>query len=271
MDLGRLVEFVDTHRPAILTGAGISVDSGIPDYRGPQARRPRSPVQYRPFVESAQVRQRYWARAMVGWPHFSRTVPNPAHEALAELQARGLLKGLITQNVDRLHHRAGSRSVVELHGALAEVKCLECASLYCRDRVQSALEDLNPGFGASAEVAPDGDSELDGPAIARFRVAPCPECGGRLKPNVVFFGENVPRPVVDRAWQTWEEAEALLVLGSSLTVFSGFRFVKKAAALGKPVAIVNLGPTRGDTLAQVKVDGELGQVLPALSQALAAP
>mgnify|MGYP006267487701 CR=1 FL=1 len=267
-----LVEFVRRHRPVVLTGAGISVDSGIPDYRGPTARRPRRPIQYRPFVEHPEVRQRYWARAMVGWPHFSKTAPNPAHEALSALQQAGWVRGLITQNVDRLHHRAGSRPVVELHGALAEVECLACRTLVDRNEVQADLHELNPGFceKAAGQVAPDGDADLPKAAVERFRVAPCRICGGVLKPNVVFFGENVPRQTVDAAWRTWDEAPAILVLGSSLTVFSGFRFVKRAARDGKPIAIVNLGPTRGDDLSQLKVDVPLKERLPALADTLAA-
>lgn len=251
----------------VLSGAGTSTDSGIPDYRGPLTRhRPRNPIQYKPFVEQMETRRRYWARAMVGWPRFRSTRPNRAHIALAELEAAGVVDAVITQNVDRLHQKGGSKNVLELHGALAEVRCLSCRALHDRDAVHEWMCALNPNFDvAEAEVAPDGDAELSPEQVASFRVADCPACGGMLKPNVVFFGENVPRPVVDRAWSLWERADALLVVGSSLTVFSGYRFVKKAPLRNLPVAIVNLGPTRGDALAHLRVDGRLGEVLPELS------
>lgn len=249
-----------------LTGAGCSTESGIPDYRGPEtARRARNPIQYHEFVCSAGVRQRYWARSFVGWPRMADARPNPAHESLAALEQAGLLRGIITQNVDRLHHSAGSQRVVELHGALAEVRCMDCSHVESRHSLQARLAALNPGWAAhGVEQAPDGDAELAGEMVQRFRVPGCVACGGPLKPHVVFFGENVPRPVVDRAWALLDEAEVLLVVGSSLTVFSGFRFVRRAAERKLPVAIVNLGPTRGDTLAQLRVDAQAGRLLPRL-------
>lgn len=267
----KLADFLRSRRVCVLTGAGTSTDSGIPDYRGPQTRhRKRNPVQFRPFVDHAHVRQRYWARAVIGWPRFRTMAPNPAHEALARLEAAGVIDGLITQNVDRLHHKAGSSDPLELHGALAEVVCLDCRQLWCRDEVQERMLHLNPGYGANgAESAPDGDAELPQDIIETFRVAPCPACDGVLKPRVVFFGENVPKLVVEEAWARWQRADALLVVGSSLTVFSGYRFVKKAPLRALPVAILNLGPTRGDPLAALRLDAPVSQVLPQVAAALA--
>ncbi|MEM6791008.1 MAG: NAD-dependent protein deacetylase [Myxococcota bacterium] len=251
-------------RTVVLTGAGCSTRSGIPDYRGPETRRrARNPVQHRAFVRDAAARRRYWARSMTGWPRFSRFAPNATHLALAAAEARGEVTGVITQNVDRLHHRAGSRQVVELHGRLSEVRCLACETVEARDVLQRRLEQLNPTFvGRRAELAPDGDADLE--RVDGFVVPPCRACGGVLKPNVVFFGENVPAPTVAAAWRLFEASEVLLVVGSSLAVFSGYRFVRRAAKEGVPVAIVNLGPTRGDAHADVVVDGEAGEVLEAL-------
>jgi NAD-dependent SIR2 family protein deacetylase len=247
---------------AVLTGAGCSTESGIPDYRGPTTReRTRSPIQYRAFVDDPVARRRYWARSMAGWTRFSSARPNRAHAALAAMDGR--LTGLVTQNVDRLHHAAGSRDVIELHGALHEVGCLACGGVEERHALQRRLILLNPGFDDDAELAPDGDAELA--HTERFRVPDCLACGGVLKPRVVFFGENVARPVVDAAFARVDAADVLLVVGSSLTVFSGFRFVKHAHARGKPVAIVNLGPTRGDPLATLKVDAPAGETLATLA------
>ncbi len=254
-------------RLVALTGAGCSTDSGIPDYRGPGTRdRARNPVQYRAFLDDAGARQRYWARSMLGWPRFSAAAPNDGHRAFVDLERAGALRGLITQNVDRLHHAAGSARVVELHGALAEVVCLGCGAIEAREALQDRLTRLNPRWDADVELAPDGDAELA--QVDGFRVAPCLACGGVLKPRVVFFGENVPRPTVDAAFALLDEGDALLVAGSSLTVYSGFRFVRRAVERGVPVVIVNLGPTRGDPLATVCVDAPLGATLPALVRAL---
>jgi NAD-dependent SIR2 family protein deacetylase len=255
-------------RVAVLTGAGCSTESGIPDYRGPETqRRARNPLQYREFMRDPRARARYWARSMIGWPRIRDAVPNAAHEALAEMERAGIAGGVITQNVDRLHHRAGSRRVIELHGALAEVHCLECGVIESRDSLQARLQALNPGFGRrSAEIAPDGDAELA--LFDDFRVASCLVCDGVLKPKVVFFGESVPRPVVDAAKAMVAESEALLVVGSSLAVFSGFRFVRLAKERNLPVAIVNLGPTRADELADVCVDARAGALLPELRDSL---
>jgi NAD-dependent SIR2 family protein deacetylase len=271
-DVGRLAELLDGRRVAVLTGAGCSTESGIPDYRGPETRRrARNPVKYRAFLSDAEARRRYWARAVVGWTRFAGKRPNPAHHALAALEAAGVVDGLVTQNVDRLHHAAGSLAVIELHGALAEVRCMECGAIELRERVQRRLLDLNPGWAElHAEMAPDGDAELPAELVSRFRVTDCEGCGGFLKPNVVFFGESVPREVVERAYRLVDDADALLVVGSSLAVFSGYRFVKRAAANGQPVAMVNLGESRGDAHATVVVRGRAGEVLPRLAATLGA-
>lgn len=257
-------------RLAVLTGAGVSTESGIPDYRGPEtARRARNPIRFQAFVADPASRARYWARATVGWSRIAEAVPNEAHQALADLEARGHALGLVTQNVDRLHQRAGSRRVIELHGALHDVRCLSCGSVEPRQALQERLSRVNPGFGRKpVEFAPDGDAELGDAAISRFRVVGCLACGGPLKPDVVFFGENVPRARVDAASELVDRADALLVVGSSLTVFSGFRFVKRAHAAGKPIAIVNVGRTRGDPLSTVKVEARAGAVLPHLVDVL---
>jgi NAD-dependent SIR2 family protein deacetylase len=256
---------------AVLTGAGCSTESGIPDYRGPEtARRARNPIQGREFHRSPDVRRRYWARAVVGWERFSRARPNAAHHALAALEARGALTGLITQNVDGLHQAAGSRRVVDLHGRLSEVVCLSCGALAPRAEVHERLLARNPGWlRLVAAVAPDGDADLPDEHVAAFHVVDCRVCEGPLKPRVVFFGENVPRPVVDDAFAMLEAAEALLVVGSSLAIFSGYRFVQRAAERGIPISMINLGPARGEELCRVRVDGKAGEVLPRLAQALA--
>jgi NAD-dependent deacetylase sirtuin 4 len=267
-----VVELLAGRRVLALTGAGCSTESGIPDYRGPETlRRVRNPIQHREFLASAATRRRYWARSFLGWPRMASARPNPAHLALAALERAGVLTGVITQNVDRLHHAAGSQRVVELHGALAEVRCLDCGAREDRDGLQARLTVLNPGFVTwPVAHAPDGDAELAGDAVTGFAVAACLACSGVLMPDVVFFGGNVPAAVVEAAWALLAESEALLVVGSSLAVFSGYRFVRRAAERGLPVAIVNLGPTRGDPHAQVRVDARCGQVLPALAAALGA-
>lgn len=249
-----------------LTGAGISTRSGIPDYRGAKTKaKVRSPVQYDAFVGDPEARRRYWARATVGWPRFSAAQPNLAHQAVADLQAQGAVVGLITQNVDGLHGAAGSTDLVELHGTLSWVRCLDCGAREPRSELQARLIAANPSFGSrGAPMAPDGDAELSLSEIAAFNVVPCRACDGVLKPDVVFFGETVPRPVTDRAWATFARAETLLVVGSSLTVFSGYRFVRKAARDNVPVVIVNVGPTRGDAEAAVRIEADVVDVMPAL-------
>lgn len=254
-----------------LSGAGMSTDSGIPDYRGPTgAQRRHPPMTYREFVSDHEARRRYWARSQLGWRHVTRARPNPAHVALATLERRGWVSGLITQNVDGLHPAAGSRNVVELHGNLAQTVCLDCGAVRPRRRLAERLDVLNPGFAPMpARMAPDGDADLHAAAERAFVVAPCTVCGGVLKPDVVFFGERVPADRVERSFAMLEAASALLVVGSSLTVMSGYRFVIRARKRGTPVAIVNRGPTRGDADAVVRIDAGLADVLPRLVDLLA--
>jgi NAD-dependent deacetylase sirtuin 4 len=268
-----LVQLVRDRRVVALTGAGCSTESGIPDYRSPdRPPRARPPVQHREFVDRPDARRRYWARSVLGWSRFSAAQPNPAHAALADLERRGLLAGVITQNVDGLHGAAGSRMVVELHGALARVRCLACAAVVTRDALQTRLIAANPGWldrVRHVAIAPDGDADLPDPLIDGFTVVACHQCGGTLMPDVVFFGGSVPRTTLDAAWLLFDRAEVLLVIGSSLTVFSGYRFVRRAAERGIPVGILNRGPTRGDDYAAVRLDARAGLALPELARALA--
>jgi NAD-dependent deacetylase sirtuin 4 len=270
-----LIELARGKRIVALTGAGCSTESGIPDYRGPDAR-PRSPLQHREFVDRAEARRRYWARSLVGWPRLAAAQPNPAHHALAALEHAGALAGTITQNVDGLHHAAGSRDVVELHGALARVRCLDCAAITPRAELQHRLLAANPRWTGGdapppgpAPTAPDGDVEMSEAMVAGFEVVACTDCSGVLMPDVVFFGGSVPRETLDAAWAAFDRAELLLVIGSSLAVFSGYRFVRRAAERGVPIAIINRGPTRGDDAALLRMDARCGEVLPALARALA--
>ena len=272
-DLAALADLLRGRRTAVLAGAGISTESGIPDYRGPATRHvERRPVQYDDFVRDAEARRRYWARATRGWARVADAAPNAGHRALARLEAAGLVAGVVTQNVDGLHQRAGSRRVVELHGSLADVVCLACHHLWPRNDVQAQAAARNPGWldrgvpGGAA--APDGDVELEAAALDRFDPPACPSCGGVLKPDVVFFGESVPRARVATAREIVSQADALLVVGSSLTVYSGYRFVRQAEAEGTPVAIVTWGETRGHRHALLALDARLGDVLPALAHTL---
>jgi len=254
----------------VLTGAGCSTESGIPDYRGAGTPAPaRKPIQHDAFLRRPEVRQRYWARATVGWARFSRARPNAAHRALAALEEAGHLTGIITQNVDRLHQEAGSRRVVELHGALAEVRCLDCQGGEPRSELQDRLLAVNPGWlDRVAAMAPDGDADLPAGEVATFEVVGCRSCGGTLKPDVVFFGGSVAEPTLAQAWALFDQAEALLVVGSSLAVYSGYRFAKRAAERGMPMGVINLGPTRADELAQARVCERAGDVLPRLAACL---
>jgi NAD-dependent deacetylase sirtuin 4 len=267
-----LVSLLRGRKVVALTGAGMSTRSGIPDYRGPSAPVPRrDPMRLQELLGSEAARRRYWARAGVGWPKFRAARPNLAHEAIARLEAAGHLLGTITQNVDRLHHAAGSRQVVELHGALHRARCLECDALEDRDELQVRLHALNPGLrDASAPALPDGDAQLPDAFVDGFVVPGCTACGGMLKPDVVFFGESVPRSNVVAASELVQRAEAMLVAGSSLMVLSGLRFVREAARREIPIAIVNLGPTRGDPHAAVRVDADVTDALPRLCEALGA-
>ncbi|WP_329010171.1 NAD-dependent protein deacetylase [Micromonospora rifamycinica] len=256
----------------VLSGAGLSTESGIPDYRGPTgvARR-HTPMTYQTFTRSAVARRRYWARSHLGWRTVARAVPNDGHRAVARLQAAGLVDGVITQNVDGLHTAAGSRRVVELHGRLDAVVCLDCGDRTARGELDRRLAAANPGFDATVgAVRPDGDVDLDDDGVAGFRPVDCGSCGGMLKPDVVFFGETVPADRVSRCFGMVEQARSLLVVGSSLTVLSGRRFVVRAARRGIPVVIANQGVTRGDGYAALRVDAPLGRVLPALADRVAA-
>ncbi|MGB3462238.1 MAG: NAD-dependent protein deacetylase [Rhodanobacter lindaniclasticus] len=259
-----LQQFIETHpRLFVLTGAGVSTDSGIPDYRDREGEWKRAPpVTLQAFMHEHATRQRYWARSLIGWPHFGRARPNPAHLALAQLERRGQIELLVTQNVDRLHQRAGSEHVVDLHGRLDEVRCMACDWRLSRDAFQQQLIERNPAWQhLDAAIAPDGDADLDGQDFARFDVPSCPRCGGIVKPDVVFFGEGVPRERVETATQALHAAGAVLVVGSSLMVYSGYRFVQAAARAGKPVAAVTLGRTRADTLLSLKVDARCSDAL----------
>jgi NAD-dependent SIR2 family protein deacetylase len=264
------VRLLAGRRVVALTGAGLSTDSGIPDYRGPDSP-PRSPMTYSEFVSGLPAQQRYWARSHVGWRTMGRARPNAGHRALAALEAAGAVQALITQNVDGLHSEAGSRRVVDLHGRIADVVCLRCGDRSSRAALDERLGDLNPGFveDGFVEIAPDGDAVLSD--VSGFRLAPCLVCGGPLKPDVVFFGENVPKDRVAHCYALVEAADALLVAGTSLTVQSGLRFVRRAAKLGIPVLLVNRGATRGDPLVTVRLDAGCSEVLSALADALAGP
>ena len=256
---------------AVLSGAGLSTESGIPDYRGPTgAARPATPMTYQVFTSDPAARRRYWARSHVGWHVIGRARPNAGHRAVADLQRAGLVRGVITQNVDGLHTAGGATGVVELHGDLDRVVCLDCGRHSPREELDARLRAANPDWTADVQgVKPDGDVDLPEQALESFRVVPCAVCGGVLKPDVVFFGETVPAERVARSFALVEGAGSLLVLGSSLTVMSGYRFVLRAARLGIPVALVNQGPTRGDAHAAVRLDAPLGVVLPDLVRRLA--
>jgi NAD-dependent SIR2 family protein deacetylase len=266
-DVAALARLVGGGGVAVLTGAGISTESGIPDYRGPSgaSARQHTPMTYQIFTGDVAARQRYWARSHLGWRTIARASPNAGHQAVAQLQEYGLVSGIVTQNVDGLHQAGGAHDVNELHGSLDRVICLDCRATTSRTVLDGRLWAANPSFtGASDTVNPDGDVDLDDHAVTGFRMVDCAGCGGTLKPDVVFFGETVPRERVLAAFDLVDAARALLVLGSSLAVHSGRRFVTHAARRGIPVAIVNQGPTRGDDRATVRVDGPLGDTLSAL-------
>lgn len=251
-------------RVFVLTGAGCSTGSGIPDYRDREGQWKRTPpVTYQAFVGEPLTNARYWARSFVGWPRMAESRPNAAHHALADWQDSGRLSCLLTQNVDGLHERAGSRGVIDLHGRIDQVICLGCGERSPRGRMQARLLAANPGWaGLTAAVAPDGDADLEGQDFSRFQVPACECCGGMLKPDVVFFGENVPRQCYESARQALEDSDALLVVGSSLMVYSGYRFARQAHEGGQPVALLNRGQTRADGLASLKIDADCVAVLP---------
>ncbi|WP_036323349.1 MULTISPECIES: NAD-dependent protein deacetylase [Microbispora] len=265
-----LADLVSDGDVVVLSGAGLSTESGIPDYRGETGRARRAdPMTYQTFVRSESARRRYWARSHLGWRQIARAAPNAGHHAVAELQDRGLLAGIITQNVDGLHQAAGAREVIELHGGLDRVVCLSCGERTSRYLLEERLRSANPRWDAEAgEINPDGDVVLTDEQVRDFRVVDCLGCGGLLKPDVIFFGENVPPSRVRACYALTERAGTLLVLGSSLTVMSGYRFVRHAAERAIPVAIVNRGATRGDAHALVALDAPLGATLTALLSGL---
>jgi NAD-dependent SIR2 family protein deacetylase len=271
--LDQLHTFLQRHeRILVLTGAGLSTASGIPDYRDKEGvRRGRTPIQGPDFRKSEAVRRRYWARSMAGWPTLARAAPNAGHHALAELEASGRIASLITQNVDGLHQGAGSRNLIELHGNIHGVICLDCRAHYQRAAIQDWLTQANPVLAAAdahgeivPEARPDGDAEIELDALQDFHMPSCDACGGTLQPDVIFFGDNIPVERTAAALRMQEQADALLVVGSSLMVFSGFRFCKLAAEAGKPIAAINLGKTRADDLIGLKVEASAVEVLPLL-------
>ena len=266
-DVDRLCDFLSTHpRLFVLTGAGISTGSGIPDYRDANGdwKRP-APVQFRDFVNHHATRQRYWARSLVGWPWFRRATPNRCHTALADWERRGLVAQLVTQNVDRLHQRAGSQRVVDLHGRLDRVICLDCDSRLPRQPLQDWLARHNPDFvERTATIGPDGDATLEDEDVGGLVVPACTTCGGTLKPDVVFFGEAIPRLRVESTLDALRAADALLVIGSSLMVYSGFRYCRLAAELGIPQIAINPGRTRADDLFHFKLSASFEEVIDGL-------
>jgi NAD-dependent SIR2 family protein deacetylase len=264
MDHSALADFIDHHpRLFVLTGAGCSTDSGIPDYRDADGGWKRAqPVTFQAFTRDSATRRRYWARSLIGWQRFGHARPNATHHALACLEQRGNVELLVTQNVDRLHTAAGSTDVLDLHGRLDLVRCLDCWRLQPRSELQDELITLNPEWAnLDARIAPDGDADLDGLDFNGFQVPPCSYCAGMLKPDVVFFGESVPKERVERALHHLHRADAMLVVGSSLMVYSGYRFAQAAAAAGKPIAAVNLGRTRADDLLTLKVTQPCAEAL----------
>lgn len=273
MDLEPVAEALSASGVLVLSGAGISTESGIPDYRGEGGSLSRhTPMTYQDFTGGAQARRRYWARSHLGWRTFGRARPNAGHRAVAAFGRHGRLSGVITQNVDSLHRTAGSEDVVELHGSLDRVVCLSCGAFSPRRELARRLEDANAGFSpVAAGINPDGDADLTDEQVGDFHVVPCTVCGGILKPDVVFFGESVPPQRVERCRALVREASSLLVLGSSLTVMSGLRFVRQAAEAGKPVLIVNQDPTRGDSHAVTRVALPLGAALTAVAGRLGVP
>ena len=259
-----LAELVRAGGVVVLSGAGISTESGIPDYRGPSGAslRKHAPMTYQAFTREPQARHRYWARSFIGWPQMRVAQPNAGHHAVAALERHGLVNGVITQNVDGLHSSAGSTKVIDLHGRLSRVMCLACDARFAREEIHAALEARNGDWEPRVlHVNPDGDVDVQPSDLDSFTMVDCLHCAGPLKPDVVYFGETVPAERVAEAMAMLEAAHSLLVLGSSLTVYSGRRFVMRAAALGIPVAIVNQGPTRGDEHAEVKIEAPLGATL----------
>lgn len=263
---GELAAFIHANAPVlVLTGAGISTDSGIPDYRDSNGNwKRKQPVQHQEFMQCPATRQRYWARSLVGWPIMQKAQPNLAHHKIAELENNGLLSMIVTQNVDRLHQKAGSDTVIDLHGRADELVCMSCGYREARALMHARCATLNPSLdNVFATAAPDGDADLE-MDFSIFRVPGCPQCAGILKPDVVFFGDNVPRPRVDQAFDALANSRGLLVIGSSLMVFSGFRFARQAHQANTPIAILTQGKTRADELASIKFDSAIAPLLAAV-------
>ena len=261
----QLQQFLEDHqRIFVLTGAGISTASGIPDYRDESGQwKHQRPMEFSEFISRSEARQRYWSRSIVGWQRFFPAHPNAAHHALAQLEALGKIEMTVTQNVDGLHQKAGSRNVIELHGTLFSVSCLDCGFSMPRARMQQQLLETNSVLGQlRADIAPDGDAHLQDFDHRQIKIPGCPECDGTFKPDVVFFGENVPNERVDRCFDALATADAMLVVGSSLMVYSGFRFARKAHQLGLPIVAINLGKTRADELLDLKLEQDCADFLP---------
>jgi NAD-dependent SIR2 family protein deacetylase len=266
------IEYLFGHAPKIvaLTGAGISAASGIPTYRNDKGEWQRSePIQHRDFIEQEAARRRYWARSMAGWTHVAGSKPNNAHHALAALEKSGHISLLATQNVDGLHQKAGQENVVDLHGRIDQVKCLDCDKRLHRAELQQVLTDLNPAWSATiSAVRPDGDADVEDTVVDYMTVPGCQSCGGTLMPDVVFFGGTVPVERVQHTRQAIADADALLVAGTSLQVYSGYRFARMAHEQGKPIAIINRGKTRADELATFKIEQDAGEVLAQLANSV---
>ncbi len=262
-DLQHLQDFLaDKRNLVVLSGAGISVGSGIPTYRDKAGNWKRSnPIQHQDFMSRKSARQRYWLRSYSGWPAVASAVPSPSHHVIAELERRKIVKMVVTQNVDRLHQHAGSRNVIDLHGRLDEVICMCCQKVIPRHALQSKLTLLNPSFSQQGEIAPDGDADVAEDSVPGVAVPPCENCGGILKPNVVFFGDNVNKSIVQRVYDGIDDSDGMLIVGTSLKVFSGYRFCRYAAQQRKPIASINPGLSRGDELIQTIVRGDSDDVL----------
>jgi NAD-dependent SIR2 family protein deacetylase len=262
-DLQHLQDFLaDKRNLVVLSGAGISVGSGIPTYRDKAGNWKRSnPIQHQDFMSRKSARQRYWLRSYSGWPTVASAVPSPSHHVIAELERRKIVKMVVTQNVDRLHQHAGSRNVIDLHGRLDEVICMCCQKVIPRHALQSKLTLLNPSFSQQGEIAPDGDADVAEDSVPYVAVPPCENCGGILKPNVVFFGDNVNKSIVQRVYDGIDDSDGMLIVGTSLKVFSGYRFCRYAAQQRKPIASINPGLSRGDELIQTIVRSDSDDVL----------
>lgn len=268
MSISQLTQAIHDHSSiVVLTGAGVSSGSGIPTYRNDSGQWLRSePIQHQAFINHPTARQRYWARSLVGWPYFARAEPNGVHYKLTQWEQQGNLDLLVTQNVDRLHQRAGHHHVIDLHGRLDQVKCLGCGMVVSRDAIQQRLLELNPGFErTTVDIRPDGDADMPAEYVAQLKVPSCQACSGVLMPTVVFFGGTVDRERVGQVNSAIQQADALMVMGSSLSVYSGFRFCRLAVAYGKSLYIVNRGLTRADDIADIKIEQDCETILEQLS------